>query len=67
MAAVGAAHAAGEAREHLADLAAAPGGKTTHLAEAMGNSGLLVAVDNHPRRLQDLKLNMRRWGVTVAH
>ena len=44
-------------------IGAGRGGKTTHLAEAMGNSGLLVAVDSHHRRLQELQLNVRRWGV----
>jgi 16S rRNA (cytosine967-C5)-methyltransferase len=51
----------------LGEIGAGRGGKTTHLAEAMGNSGLLVAVDDHPGRLQELKLNIRRWGITVAH
>ena len=51
----------------VSEIGAGRGGKTTHLAEAMGNSGLLVAVDSHHRRLQELQLNMRRWGVTAAH
>jgi len=51
----------------LGEIGAGRGGKTTHLAEAMANSGLLVAVDNHPGQLKELKLNTRRWGVTVAH
>jgi 16S rRNA (cytosine967-C5)-methyltransferase len=52
--------------QRLAEIGAGRGGKTTHLAEAMGNSGLLVAVDSHPRRLQELQFTMRRWGVTAA-
>jgi 16S rRNA (cytosine967-C5)-methyltransferase len=51
----------------LAEIGAGRGGKTTHLAEAMSNSGLLVAVDNHYPRLKELQLNTRRWGVKVAH
>jgi 16S rRNA (cytosine967-C5)-methyltransferase len=51
----------------LGEIGAGRGGKTTHLAEAMGNSGLLVAVDSHHRRLKELQLNTRRWGVTIAH
>ena len=31
----------------VSEIGAGRGGKTTHLAEAMGNSGLLVAVDSH--------------------
>jgi 16S rRNA (cytosine967-C5)-methyltransferase len=52
---------------HLAEIGAGRGGKTTHLAEAMGNSGLLAAVDRHRTRLQELKKNVRRWGVDIAH
>jgi 16S rRNA (cytosine967-C5)-methyltransferase len=51
----------------LAEIGAGRGGKTTHLAEAMGNSGLLVAVDSHRGRLQELRRTIRRWGVETAH
>jgi len=51
----------------VSEIGAGRGGKTTHLAEAMGNSGLLAAVDSHPGRLRELQLNVRRWGVTTAH
>jgi 16S rRNA (cytosine967-C5)-methyltransferase len=51
----------------LAEIGAGRGGKTTHLAEAMGNSGLLVAVDSHRGRLQELRRTIRRWGVETAY
>lgn len=51
----------------LVEIGAGRGGKTTHLAEAMGNAGLLVAVDSHQRRLKELKLNTRRWEVEAVH
>jgi 16S rRNA (cytosine967-C5)-methyltransferase len=51
----------------LAEVGAGRGGKTTHLAEAMANTGLLVAVDNHRGRLKELRLNTRRWGVETVH
>ena len=51
----------------LGEIGAGRGGKTTHLGEAMGNTGLLVAVDRHHRRLQEMALTTRRWGVTIAH
>lgn len=44
------------------DLAAAPGGKTTHLASCMQGTGLLVANDPHPGRVQALSRNVERWG-----
>ncbi len=50
----------------LTEIGAGRGGKTTHLTEIMGNTGLLVAVDSHPGRLRELKLNTRRWGVEIV-
>jgi NOL1/NOP2/sun family putative RNA methylase len=52
--------------EKVLDLAAAPGGKTTHLAARMHNSGLLVANEIHPRRVWDLAENLERWGISNA-
>jgi 16S rRNA (cytosine967-C5)-methyltransferase len=52
---------------NLAEIGAGRGGKTTHLAEAMANSGLLAAVDRHWTRLQERKKNTRRWGVEITH
>ncbi len=48
--------------ERVLDLAAAPGGKATHIAALMDGSGLLVANDLHPRRAQVLAKNLERWG-----
>jgi 16S rRNA (cytosine967-C5)-methyltransferase len=50
----------------LGEIGAGRGGKTTQLAEVMANSGLLAAIDNHPPRLWELLMNLRRWGVEVA-
>lgn len=52
--------------EWVLDLAAAPGGKTTHLAARMRNTGVLVANEIHPRRASILALNVERLGVTCA-
>ncbi len=48
--------------ERVLDLAAAPGGKTTHIAALMGGGGLVVANDIHSRRAQVLAKNLERWG-----
>jgi NOL1/NOP2/sun family putative RNA methylase len=48
--------------EIILDLAAAPGGKTTHIAAKMQQQGLLIANDIHPRRVRELATNVERWG-----
>ncbi len=50
--------------ERVLDLAAAPGGKTTHLAALMQGQGLLVANDVQPKRVRELTNNLDRWGAT---
>ena len=52
--------------ERILDLAAAPGGKSTHIAALMQNRGLLVANDVHPRRVHTLARNLDRWGAHNA-
>jgi 16S rRNA (cytosine967-C5)-methyltransferase len=52
--------------EKILDACAAPGGKTSYLAEVMKNRGLLVACDRDPERLCLLKENLRRLGVGIA-
>jgi 16S rRNA (cytosine967-C5)-methyltransferase len=47
------------------DLCAAPGSKTTHLAELMNNQGRIVACDVDDRRLQTLRELSKRLGVTI--
>jgi tRNA (cytosine49-C5)-methyltransferase len=46
------------------DLCAAPGSKTTQLAQYMNNSGILIANDVDASRLMPLMLNIERMGVT---
>ncbi|MFW9918655.1 MAG: RsmB/NOP family class I SAM-dependent RNA methyltransferase [Candidatus Thorarchaeota archaeon] len=50
--------------EVVADLAAAPGGKTTHLAQMMKNTGLVLAVEQDRLRIDSLRSNILRCGVT---
>lgn len=48
--------------ERVLDLAAAPGGKTTHLAALMQGCGLLVANEIKDKRVGHLAQNVERWG-----
>jgi NOL1/NOP2/sun family putative RNA methylase len=48
--------------ERVLDLAAAPGGKTTHLAALMQGDGLLVANEIKDKRVGHLAQNVERWG-----
>lgn len=48
--------------ERVLDLAAAPGGKTTHLAALMKGEGLLVANEIKNKRVGHLAQNVERWG-----
>jgi 16S rRNA C967 or C1407 C5-methylase (RsmB/RsmF family) len=49
--------------EVVLDMAAAPGGKTTHMAQLMKNKGVIVAIDKKIPRLIALKNNIERMGV----
>jgi 16S rRNA C967 or C1407 C5-methylase (RsmB/RsmF family) len=46
--------------EGILDLCAAPGGKSAHLADPMGDRGLIVAVDSSEPRLRALSGNLSR-------
>jgi len=50
--------------ERVLDLCAAPGSKTSQLAQYMRNEGVLVANDIQGARLKPLGLNLQRCGVT---
>lgn len=52
--------------EHVLDLAAAPGGKATHLAARLQGQGLLLANEIHPQRVWQLTENLERWSATNA-
>ncbi|MHA2357507.1 MAG: RsmB/NOP family class I SAM-dependent RNA methyltransferase [Candidatus Heimdallarchaeaceae archaeon] len=54
--------------EIIGDFAAAPGGKTSHIAQLMENSGTIVAIDISTNRCRSLKSNLARMGVenTIA-
>ncbi|MCA9076382.1 MAG: 16S rRNA (cytosine(967)-C(5))-methyltransferase RsmB [Planctomycetaceae bacterium] len=50
--------------ERILDMCAAPGGKTTHLAELMQNEGSIIAVDTDDTRLARVSENATRLGLT---
>ena len=45
------------------DMAASPGGKTTHLADRIGDRGLIVANDASRGRIPALAIVLRNWGL----
>ena len=45
------------------DVAAAPGGKTTFLAQKMNNSGAIIALEPNGRRARSMSFNLARCGV----
>lgn len=53
------------AGEVVYDVCAAPGGKTTHLAEMMENKGEIVALDLYAKRLKSVTETACRLGVTI--
>lgn len=52
--------------ERILDLCAAPGGKTTFIAQCMQNEGRVVALDADPARLDMIRENCTRLGVTCV-
>lgn len=52
--------------ERVLDMSAAPGGKTSHIAQLMKNTGNLFANDISKDRLSAVKGNLFRMGVTNA-
>lgn len=51
--------------EAVLDLCAAPGGKTTFMAEMMENRGEILALDIHPHKTELIEKNAKRLGITI--
>jgi len=51
-------------KDAVLDMCAAPGSKTTHLAQLMNNKGKITACDNRADRVRKLCFNIERCGVT---
>lgn len=47
------------------DMCAAPGGKTTHMAQLMNNTGKIIAFDIHEHKMDLIEKNARRLGISM--
>ncbi len=54
-----------EPGESVLDACAAPGLKTTHMAQMMNNEGTIVAVDKYAKRLQALNKISENLGISI--
>ncbi len=52
-------------KDAVLDACAAPGGKAAHLAELMENSGTVLAIDNDPARIEKIRENRHRLGLSI--
>jgi 16S rRNA (cytosine967-C5)-methyltransferase len=52
--------------ERVLDACAAPGGKTTHLAQIMGDEGEIIAVEKDPQRILKLQESISVLGIASA-
>lgn len=50
--------------ETVLDACAAPGGKSTMIAQLMDDRGVVVALDRHPRKIPLIQENASRLGIT---
>jgi NOL1/NOP2/sun family putative RNA methylase len=53
-----------EAGQEVLDIAAAPGGKTTMIAQKMNNTGSIVALEPSAARTRSMSFNLARCGVS---
>jgi 16S rRNA (cytosine967-C5)-methyltransferase len=52
--------------DYVLDACAAPGGKTSYLAQLMHNQGRIIACDLYESRVDRLRVNLARLGVSIA-
>lgn len=51
--------------EKVVDMCSAPGGKTTHIAQVMGDKGEIFAGDIHEHKIKLIEENASRLGITI--
>jgi len=51
-------------RERVLDCCAAPGGKSTHIAEKLNNTGSVISLDLHEHKVKLIKENAERLNLT---
>lgn len=51
--------------DFIIDVCSAPGGKSTHIAQLMKNSGTIIARDIHPHKLRLIEQAAERLGVDI--
>lgn len=51
--------------DFVIDCCAAPGGKSTHIAELMHNRGKIIACDIHAHKIEHIRQNAKRLGVKI--
>lgn len=56
-----------KADENILDMAAAPGGKTTHMAAISKNKAIITACEKNKIRVERLKYNLGKQGVTCTY
>lgn len=56
-----------EKNDFIIDVCAAPGGKTTHLAESINNDGTIIAFDLYPHKVDIIESNCKRLGITCVN
>jgi len=52
--------------ETVLDMCAAPGGKTTHIAQRMNNKGSVIAYDKSTKKVEVIRKNCERMGAVIV-